>query len=285
MTIIRDDCPDHGSADCLVATTKPTDKPTGHALAPALLSLSDHDQEFARSHLRDHFPYPEIQTRLLLIAEEAELAENLRDYLEPAGFIVYSSSNIDEAMGLARSYPFDLVIFDTDLIASEDTHILPELHQAHPDTPMIVISADSDVQQKIAMLARGADDYLTKPLHPAELLARIHVILRRQRTSDPKSITIGPLSLDLESRRAFVNGRDVRLTAKEYSCLELLASRQGMTITKEMFLQHLYSGRDEPEMKIIDVFVCKVRRKLRQAGADNLIETVWGRGYVIHPRD
>lgn len=231
------------------------------------------------------FPAPDSRTRILLVEDDPQIASELGEYLETAGFIVYLSNHCENAAGLAGRYRFDIVILDLAGAVQDGTALLGQLSAAHPDMPIIIISSDDSLHDKIAMLATGADDYIARPVHRAELLARVHAILRRQRTLTPKQVRIGPLTVDFESRRAFVQGRDVRLTGKEYNCLELLTTRAGMTITKEMFLQHLYSGRDEPEMKIIDVFVCKVRRKLRDAGADGIIETVWGRGYVIHPRD
>jgi two-component system cell cycle response regulator CtrA len=109
----------------------------------------------------------------------------------------------------------------------------------------------------------------------------VNAVVRRSRAAAPSEIALGPVLLDLQARRAMIDGRAVPLTGKEYTCLEFLASRRGMTVTKEMFLSHLYGGRDEPEIKIIDVFICKLRRKLAEAGAPPLIETVWGRGYTI----
>jgi two-component system cell cycle response regulator CtrA len=127
----------------------------------------------------------------------------------------------------------------------------------------------------------GADDFITKPFDSQELLARIHAVVRRAKGFSQPTLSVGPLLLNLGSREVSVEGRPVHLTGKEYGILELLTLRKGVVLTKEAFLNHLYGGMDEPEVKIIDVFICKLRKKLATAGADNLIGTVWGRGYVM----
>ena len=146
---------------------------------------------------------------------------------------------------------------------------------------MLILSGLSRPQAKVKGLGLGADDFITKPFDKAELLARMQAIVRRSKGFSQPTLRVGPLQLNLDSREVTVDGQPVHLTGKEYAILELLVLRKGMVLTKEAFLNHLYGGMDEPEMKIIDVFICKLRKKLAQAGADNLIGTVWGRGYMI----
>jgi two-component system cell cycle response regulator CtrA len=161
--------------------------------------------------------------------------------------------------------------------------VLRQLRQLRINTPVLILSGDGETGSKVTGLAAGADDYVTKPFDKAELMARVHALVRRSQGHAQSVIVTGPVSIDLAARTVAVNGRRVPLTGKEYAILEMLSLRKGMTLTKEMFLTHLYGGRDEPELKIIDVFVCKLRKKLHLAGAPatGCIETVWGRGYAL----
>jgi two-component system cell cycle response regulator CtrA len=149
------------------------------------------------------------------------------------------------------------------------------------DTPVMVLSSITLPQARVKALGLGADDFITKPYDKAELLARMQAIVRRSKGFSQPTVRLGRLELNLDTREVSVNGKDVHLTGKEYSILELLVLRKGMVLTKEAFLNHLYGGMDEPEVKIIDVFVCKLRKKLARAGADGVVGTVWGRGYMI----
>ena len=155
------------------------------------------------------------------------------------------------------------------------------LRIARNDTPVLILSGLTRPQAKVKGLGLGADDFITKPFDKAELLARMQAVVRRSKGFSQPTLRIGSVELNLDSREVWVDGKQVHLTGKEYSILELLVLRKGMVLTKEAFLNHLYGGLDEPEVKIIDVFVCKLRKKLAQAGADNMIGTVWGRGYMV----
>ena len=227
------------------------------------------------------FAAPARTTRLLLVEDDRTLSDALSRALEMSGFTVYVTGYGEDALDLARAYRFDVVVLDLSLPDMPGQQVLQQLHQTRPDTPVIILSGETDLAAKIENFMEGADDYVTKPFHRDELVARIHAVLRRARAASPQEVEIGSLVIDLVAHRATVGGLPVALTGKEYACLEFLATRRGMTVTKEMFLAHLYGGRDEPEMKIIDVFICKLRRKLLGAGARSVIETVWGRGYTI----
>ena len=149
-------------------------------------------------------------------------------------------------------------------------------------TPILILSGLAGIEDKVRGLGFGADDYMTKPFHKDELVARIHAIVRRSKGHAQSVINTGDLCVNLDTKTVEVNGARVHLTGKEYQMLELLSLRKGTTLTKEMFLNHLYGGMDEPELKIIDVFICKLRKKLATASSGrNYIETVWGRGYVL----
>jgi two-component system cell cycle response regulator CtrA len=160
--------------------------------------------------------------------------------------------------------------------------VLRRLRAARINTPVLILSGLAEPDKKIKGLGFGADDYLTKPFDKGELVARIHAIVRRSKGHSESVIRTGRLIVNLDTRTVEVDGQPLHLTGKEYGILELLSLRKGTTLTKEMFLNHLYGGMDEPELKIIDVFICKLRKKLATAtNGDNYIETVWGRGYVL----
>jgi two-component system cell cycle response regulator CtrA len=137
----------------------------------------------------------------------------------------------------------------------------------------------------VKVFGMGADDFITKPFDQQELVARIQAIVRRAKGFSQPTLTVGALQLNIGSREVAVGGNAVHLTGKEYAILELLALRKGVVLTKEVFLNHLYGGIDEPEVKIIDVFICKLRKKLATAGGSDLIGTVWGRGYVLREQN
>jgi two-component system cell cycle response regulator CtrA len=130
-------------------------------------------------------------------------------------------------------------------------------------------------------LAAGADDVVEERVDRNELVARMHAIVRRSRGHSQSTLRVGPLSLDLERHEAWADGTPVALTGKEFQLLHLLMLRKNMVMTKDVILEQLYGGIDEPETKIIDVFVCKIRKKLARAGVQDVLGTVWGRGYTI----
>ena len=163
----------------------------------------------------------------------------------------------------------------------DGSEVVRRLRAARIETPVLILSGVSRPQTKVKVFGMGADDFITKPFDQQELVARLQAIVRRAKGFSQPTLSVGPLNLNLGSREVTVEGRTVHLTGKEYAILELLALRKGMVMTKEAFLNHLYGGIDEPEVKIIDVFICKLRKKLAQAGATDLIGTVWGRGYVL----
>ncbi len=220
--------------------------------------------------------------RILLIEDDPITARNIELVLRSASLNVYATDNGEEGIELARLYDYDLVLLDLGLPDMGGHEVLRRLRMARIDTPILILSGDDTPDSKILGFTSGADDYLTKPFHRDELIARIHAIIRRSKGHAESVIRTGPLEVDLDLKTARVHGEPIHLTGKEYQILELLSLRKGTTLTKEMFLNHLYGGIDEPELKIIDVFICKLRKKLAEAtGGDHFIETVWGRGYVL----
>ena len=247
----------------------------------AELGFAPSGAQFSRRALGGRMMTANRSARILIVEDDRLLADTLSRTLEVSGFNAYVTGFGEDALDLARTYRFDLMLLDLTLPDISGHVVLQKLRQVRPDTPIIILSGETDIACKVEGLLEGADDYVTKPFHRDELMARIHAMLRRSRNAAPSELGIGRLAIDLGAHRASVDGRPIPLTGKEFACLEFLALKRGSTVTKEMFLAHLYGGHEEPEMKIIDVFVCKLRRKLADAGIPGLIETVWGRGYTI----
>ena len=198
--------------------------------------------------------------RVLLIEDEPTTAKSIELMLSGEGFNVYTTDLGEEGLDLGKLYDYDIILLDLNLPDMHGYDVLKKLRLAKVGTPVLILSGISEMDSKVRALGFGADDYVTKPFHRDELVARIHAVVRRSKG----------------------HSQSVIRTGKEYAMLELLSLRKGTTLTKEMFLNHLYGGMDEPELKIIDVFICKLRKKLSLAcGGDNYIETVWGRGYVL----
>jgi two-component system, cell cycle response regulator CtrA len=202
--------------------------------------------------------------------------------LTHANLNVYCTDLGEDGIDLAKLYDYDLILLDLALPDMSGHEVLRQIRMARVDTPILILSGADDTDSKLKGFGFGADDYLTKPFHREELVARIHAIIRRSKGHSQSIIKTGGVNVNLDAKTVDVEGKTVHLTGKEYQMLELLSLRKGTTLTKEMFLNHLYGGMDEPELKIIDVFICKLRKKLAEAtGGQNYIETVWGRGYVL----
>ena len=225
--------------------------------------------------------------RVLLVEDDPATARSIEMMLTHANLNVYSTNMGEEGIDLAKLYDYDLILLDLNLPDINGHEVLRQLRMARIETPILILSGEDGTESKIKGFGFGADDYLTKPFHREELVARIHAIIRRSKGHSQSVIQTGKISVNLDAKTVEVEGNPVHLTGKEYQMLELLSLRKGTTLTKEMFLNHLYGGMDEPELKIIDVFICKLRKKLSQAtGGENHIETVWGRGYVLRdPQD
>jgi two-component system cell cycle response regulator CtrA len=219
--------------------------------------------------------------RILLIEDDLVAARGISLMLTSSGAVVDHADTGEEGLELARHYDYDIVVLDLMLPDIEGFEVVRRMRVSRNDTPVLILSGLSRPQAKVKGLGLGADDFITKPFDKAELLARMQAIVRRSKGFSQPSLRVGSLLLNLDSHEVAVDGQPVHLTGKEYAILELLVLRKGMVLTKEAFLNHLYGGMDEPEMKIIDVFICKLRKKLAMAGAENLIGTVWGRGYMI----
>jgi two-component system cell cycle response regulator CtrA len=220
--------------------------------------------------------------RVLLVEDDPTTSRSIEMMLKHANLNVYSTDLGEEGMDLAKLYDYDIILLDLNLPDVSGHEVLRHLRTARVETPILILSGLDDPENKLKGFGFGADDYLTKPFHREELVARIHAIIRRSKGHAQSVINTGLISVNLDAKTVDVEGTPVHLTGKEYQMLELLSLRKGTTLTKEMFLNHLYGGMDEPELKIIDVFICKLRKKLAEAtGGETYIETVWGRGYVL----
>ncbi|GLQ34281.1 DNA-binding response regulator [Amylibacter marinus] len=220
--------------------------------------------------------------RILLVEDDPTTSKSIEMMLTSASFNVYATDLGEEGVDLAKLYDYDLMLLDINLPDMDGLEVLRQLRVAKISTPILILSGNDAAEDKVKGFGFGADDYLTKPFHREELVARIHAIVRRSKGHAQSIITTGEVNVNLDAKTVDVGGEPVHLTGKEHQMLELLSLRKGTTLTKEMFLNHLYGGMDEPELKIIDVFICKLRKKLSEATqGDNFIETVWGRGYVL----
>jgi len=220
--------------------------------------------------------------RVLLIEDDSATAQSIELMLKTESFNIYTTDLGEEGVDLGKLYDYDIILLDLNLPDMSGYEVLRTLRVARVKTPILILSGLAGIEDKVRGLGFGADDYLTKPFHKDELIARIQAIVRRSKGHAQSVIRTGDILVNLDAKTVEVNNNRVHLTGKEYQMLELLSLRKGTTLTKEMFLNHLYGGMDEPELKIIDVFICKLRKKLAAAAdGKHYIETVWGRGYVL----
>lgn len=220
--------------------------------------------------------------RILVVEDDTATSKSIEMMLRSEGYVCDATDMGEDGLEIGKLYDYDIIILDLMLPDIDGYEVLRRLRAARVRTPILILSGLSGLDDKIKGLGFGADDYLTKPFDKRELIARIQAIVRRAKGHSDSVIQTGKLKVNLDTRTVEVDNQPLHLTGKEYGILELLSLRKGTTLTKEMFLNHLYGGMDEPELKIIDVFVCKLRKKLSAAtGGDNYIETVWGRGYVL----
>lgn len=220
--------------------------------------------------------------RVLLVEDDKATAKSIELMLKSDGFVIDTTDLGEDGLEIGKLYDYDIIILDLLLPDMDGYEVLKRLRAAKVTTPILILSGLTELDNKLKGLGFGADDYLTKPFDKRELIARIQAIVRRSQGHSQSEIVTGKIRVNLDTRTVEVDGKPLHLTGKEYGILELLSLRKGTTLTKEMFLNHLYGGMDEPEVKIIDVFICKLRKKLETAASgENYIETVWGRGYVL----
>ena len=226
--------------------------------------------------------------RVLIVEDDENIRQLLKLTLASFNYELVDFENGKDAYDYLQNNKVDLAILDLMLPGMNGYDILKFIRSKAmlKDLPVIILSAKDKELDKIMGLDLGADDYLTKPFDKAELLARIQAVVRRSKGHSNSVIRTGDVEVNLDNQTVSVKGKALHLTGKEYGIMELLSLRKGSTLNKDQFLNHLYGGIDEPELKIIDVFICKLRKKLEKAsGGKNYIETVWGRGYVLRDPD
>ena len=218
--------------------------------------------------------------RVLLIEDEPTTAKSIELMLTAEGFNVYTTDLGEEGLDLGKLYDYDIIALDLNLPDMHGYDVLKKLRVAKVQTPVLILSGISEMDSKVRALGFGADDYVTKPFHREELVARIHAVVRRSKGHSQSVIRTGKLAVNLDAKTVEVDGSRVHLTGKEYAMLELLSLRKGTTLTKTMLLAHLYDT-NEYGPKVIDTLMAKLRKKLCFVCGTDCIGTVWGRGYIF----
>lgn len=219
--------------------------------------------------------------QVLVVESQAAAAKSLELLLTAEGHTVCVTDSGEEACDLGKIYDYDAIFLAQDLDDMTGVQAVRALRVRKIAAPVLVLG-DNDLDARVEALAAGADDVLARPFHKAELLARLAAVVRRSRGHTDSVLRAGAIALNLATRQAEVAGTAIHLTPSEYKILELFSLRKNQALSKEQCLNHLYNGMSEPEPKIIDVFVCKLRKKIAAAAdGDSQIETVWGGGYML----
>ena len=220
--------------------------------------------------------------RALIVADDASAALRVQTILAAQNFVCDTAGLDEDGVAVGKLYDHDIIILDLSAQSGAGYELVQKFRAAGVRTPIMVIAATEQIDLRVRCLGRGADDFLTKPYDHRELVAHVRAVVRRANGHAQSEIRTGKLVINLDTRVASVSDVPLPLTQKEYCVLELLSLRKGVVVTKEAFLNHLYGGMEEPGMKIIDVFICKLRRKLAEAtGGRHYINTVHGRGYIL----
>ena len=220
--------------------------------------------------------------RVLLIGQPVATAADVKMMLIRENFICDTTDLSEDGLEISKLRNYDVILFDLSVPNIDGYPVLRRLRRACVHAPVLILSGVAALDQRLKGLGFGDDDLLTNLCDHRQLIARIEAIASRSKDQCDATIRTGKLVVNLDTRVISVDDRPIHLTGKEYGILELLSLHKGTTMTKEMFLNHLYGGIDEPELKIIDVFVCKLRKKLAQAtGGKHYIETIWGRGHML----
>jgi len=222
---------------------------------------------------------------VLVIEDDRIVNQNIVILLRREGIIAESVYTGREGLELLKLYEYDLVLLDLMLPDLPGSDVLKQMRQSGNMTPVLILSGINMPTKKVECFSVGADDYMTKPYDRSELVARVKAIVRRSRGLADNTIKVGRMTINLSAKKVFIDETLLPLTAKEYALVELLALKKGGTVSKESFLSQIYGGMDEPEIKIIDVFLCKIRQKIKKlTGGETYIHTSWGRGYTLEEK-
>lgn len=219
--------------------------------------------------------------RILVVEDEPNLLEMLVTHLRQAGFAVDAAPDGEEGLYLGGEYPIDLGIIDLGLPKLSGLELIRSLRDQGKAFPILILTARSEWQEKVEGLEAGADDYLTKPFHMPELLARVNALLRRAAGHATPDIQAGPIRVDLSAQRVYRDGSEIDLTSYEYKVLEYLLLNPDKVVTKSQLTEHIYDEDADRDSNVIEVFVGRLRKKLDPNGELKPIETLRGRGYRL----
>jgi two-component system response regulator PhoP len=219
--------------------------------------------------------------RILLIEDDLRLVESLGERLRSAGFALDVSTDGAEGLYAGEEFPIDLAIIDLGLPKMSGLDVIRKLREHGRGFPILILTARSDWQDKVAGLEAGADDYLTKPFQPEELLARVSALLRRAGGHARPKVELGPVTVDLAAQRVWRGDEEIELTSYEYKVLNYLVMHPGEVVTKTELSEHIYEEDADRDSNVIEVFIGRLRRKLDPDGSLNPIETLRGRGYRL----
>ncbi len=218
--------------------------------------------------------------RLLLITSDRDFGAKIA-----AAFGNRATCHIEgacsEAIDLVTRDEFDALLIDSAIPRASHLDVIRKIRAEGISSPILLMLDVNIPAARIDAFMIGADDVMPRSFVDAEMVVRINNLVRRCNGHSQPTVKLGAVTIDFNQRCVFVNGRSAELTAKEFDVVELLALRRGKVLSKENFLNYLYGGLNEPEVKIIDVFICKLRKKLAHLGASDLITTVRGKGYVL----
>jgi len=219
--------------------------------------------------------------RILVVEDEEKVASFIRKGLTEERYAVDAANDGEEGLLFAQMNPYDLIILDLMLPKMDGFKVLEALRADSIATPVLVLTARDNINDKVRGLDLGADDYLTKPFAFAELLARVRALLRRGNPEKSPILKIADLTLDPASRRVERAGQVIDLTAKEYALMEYFMRHQGRVLTRTMIAEHVWDQNFDSYTNVIDVYVNYLRKKIDQGFDEKLIHTVRGAGYVM----